>query len=433
MPVTEPERPAAVSTAEAPVGSLWRNADFARFWAGETVSLFGTQVTYLALPLTAIYTFRASAAEVGVLRFVQLAPYIGLALLFGVWVDRHRRRPVMLWTNAARMVLIGLVPVLHLAGWLTMPSLLVIACAVGIASVLFDVSWMPYVPSIVDRRHFVAANAKMAMATSASTVAGPGLAGALVAALTAPVTLVVDAFSYLFAIAALLSVRRQEPVPPAPPERHLLAELRSGLSWVFGRRLLAWLAFGGFWANFSMVTVWTIFLLYGTYQLRFSSFMLGLIFTISSTGGVLGALTAERVLRRFPLGLAYFFSLSGLLLGPVVIAAAGGPKLVVAGLVTVSFFVTNLGLGVANVVVVTLRQVSTPQSLMSRMTACFRMLLYGGGAVGALAAGLLAGWLGDKNALILTAVISALAAAALAMSPVTRLRELPHPDSVSSA
>ena len=100
-------------------------------------------------------------------------------------------------------------------------------------------------------------------------------------------------------------------------ERHLRAELRSGLSCVFGRRLLAWLAFGGFFANFSMVTVWTIFLLYGTYQLRFSSFTLGLIFTISSTGGVLGALVAERVLRRFPVGLTYFFSLSGLLLGPV--------------------------------------------------------------------------------------------------------------------
>jgi MFS family permease len=167
--------------------------------------------------------------------------------------------------------------------------------------------------------------------------------------------------------------------------------------------------------------------LYGTYQLQFSSAALGLIFTISSTGGVIGALIAERVVKRFPLGLTYFFSLSGLLLGPVVIAAAGGPRLVVAGLVTLSFFITNLGLGVANVVVVTLRQVTTPQSLMSRMTACFRMLLYGGGAVGGLSAGLLAGWLGDKNALIVTAAVSALAAALLTVSPVTRLREMPEP------
>ena len=120
MPVIENQ-----TVGEVQGGSLWRNTDFVKFWTGETVSLFGTQVTYLALPLTAIYMFHASATEVGVLRFVQLAPYIGLAMLFGVWVDRHRRRPVMLWTNVVRMVLIGLVPVLHWAGWLSMPALLV--------------------------------------------------------------------------------------------------------------------------------------------------------------------------------------------------------------------------------------------------------------------------------------------------------------------
>lgn len=424
MTVIEPKSQ-AVSQVQA--GSLWRNTDFVRFWTGETVSLFGTQVTYLALPLTAIYTFNASATEVGVLRFVQLAPYIGLALLFGVWVDRHRRRPVMLWTNVIRMVLIGLIPVLHWAGWLNMPVLLVIACAVGIASVMFDVSWMPYVPSIVDPGHYVEANARMAFSTSASTVAGPGLAGGLVAALTAPVTLVVDAFSYLVSIVSLLLVRRREQVPPPAARRHVWQELRSGLTWVFGRPILRWLAVGGFWANFSLVTVWTLFLLYGTQQLRFSPATLGLIFTISSTGGVLGALIAGRVIKRFPLGLTYFVSLAGLLLAPVVIVLAAGPRALVVGLMIFSFFITNLGLGIANVLVVTLRQITTPQSLMSRMTACFRMLLYGGGAVGGLAAGLLASRVGDKNALIVTATASAVAALLLAASPVTRLRELPEP------
>jgi MFS family permease len=424
MPVIKSADPAI---SDARMGSLWRNTDFVKFWTGETVSLFGTQVTYLALPLTAIYSFRASALAVGILRFVQLAPYIGFALLFGAWVDRHRRRPVMLWTNVVRMVLIGLIPVLHWAGWLDMPLLLVVACVVGVASVMFDVSWMPYVPSIVDPRDYVEANAKMAVSTSASSVAGPGLAGFLVAALTAPVTLVVDSFSYLFSIVSLLLVRREEQVPRSAATRHLGQEVRTGLTWVFGRPMLRWLAIGGFWANFSMVTVWTVFLLYGTYQLRFSSFTLGLIFTISSIGGVLGALIAGRVMKRFPLGLTYFVSLFGLLLGPVVIVLAAGPRPVVVALMILSFFITSFGLGIANVVVVTLRQVTTPPSLMSRMTACFRMLLYGGGATGGLAAGLLATWVGDKNALIVIAVVSAVAAVLLALSPVTRLRELPAP------
>lgn len=424
MSVIEPETPAA---SEVYVGSLWRNTDFVKFWLGETVSLFGFQVTYLALPLTAIYTFNASALEVGILRFVQLAPYIGFALLFGVWVDRHRRRPIMLWANVVRMVLIGLIPVLHWTGELTMPLLLVIACAVGVASVVFDVSWMPYVPSIVDPRHYVEANARMAFSTSASTVAGPGLAGALVAVLTAPVTLLADAVSYLVSVVSLLLVRHREPAPQPSAERHVMQELRDGVTWVFGRPVLRWLAVGGFWANFSLITVWTLFLLYGTYQLRFSSSTLGLIFTLSSTGGVIGSVIAGVFMRRFRLGLTYFVSLSGLLLGPVVIVLAAGPRVVVAMLMTLSFFITNFGLGVANVVVVTLRQVTTPPPLMSRMTACFRMLLYGGGALGGLAAGLLAGWLGDKEALIAIIAASLVVVALLALSPVTRLREMPAP------
>jgi MFS family permease len=422
MPVTEPETPARTGVQN---GSLWRDADFVKFWTGETVSLFGIQVTYLALPLTAIYTFRASALEVGVLRFVQLAPYIGLALLFGVWADRHRKRPIMLWTNVIRMVLIGMIPVLHWAGVLNMPVLLVVACTVGIASVMFDVSWMPFVPAIVDPKHYVEANARMAFSTSASTVAGPGLAGALIAALGAPVTLIANSGSYLFSIVTLLLVRRREPDPPARAERHVLQELRVGLSWVFGRPTLRWLAIGGFWANFSMVTVWTIFLLYGTYQLKFSAFTLGLIFTLASTGGLIGSLIAGRVMKWFPLGLTYFFSLSGLLLGPIVIVLAAGPRPVVVAMMILSFFITNFGLGIANVVVVTLRQTTTPMSLMSRMTACFRMLLYGGGAVGGLAAGLLADGLGDKDGIVVMAVVSGVVAVLLAISPVTRLRELP--------
>lgn len=415
------------TSAPADVATLWQNRDFVKFWTGETLSLLGTQVTNLALPLTAIYAFHASDQEVGVLRFVQLAPYIGLALLFGVWVDRHRRRWVMLWTNAVRMVLIAAVPVLHWAGWLNMPVLLVISCAVGIASVLFDVSWMPYVPSIVDPKDYVEANARMGFSMSASSVAGPGIAGLLVAALTAPVALIVDAFSYLVSIMSLLWIRRPEPRPPQPPKRHVGHELRDGLAWVFTRPILRWLAIVGFCCNFSMITVWTMFLLYGTHELGLSSAILGMIFAVASVGGVLGAMLSGTVIKRFPLGPTYFFAQSGLLLGPVVIVLAGGPKAVVVGLMILSFFITYFGLGIANVIIVTVRQTTTPQSLMSRMTACFRMLLFGGGALGGLAAGLLAGWIGDKNALITAATASAAVVILLAISPVTRLRELPPP------
>lgn len=411
-------------SAAAP--SLWHNRDFVKFWTGESLSLLGTQITALALPLIAIEAFDSSEELVGAIRFVELLPYIGLALLFGVWVDRVSRRKVMLWTNVVRMVLIAAVPLMHYAGVLDMPILLAITFAVGVASVLFDVSWMPFVPTLVkDPGHRVEANAKVAVSQSVSDVAGPGMAGVLVAVLSAPGALIVDAFSYVASVVSLVLIRTPEPRPARTRKPQLLRELRDGVDWVFRRPLLRWLALVGFCCNFSMNAVWILFLLYGTGDLQLSSFTIGVILAAASLGGLTGATISTRVIKRIPLGRAYFIAQTGLLLGPTIIVLASGPRPVVVALLTVAFFVTDLGLGVANVIIVTVRQTATPHSMMSRMTACFRTLLFGGGALGALTAGLLAGAIGDRPALAVAAIVSAVVVIALVRSPVSRLRELP--------
>ncbi|GIG56936.1 MFS transporter [Longispora fulva] len=413
---------------EPRTNGLWRNGDFLRFWLGETLSLLGTQVTNLALPLTAIYAFGATDAQVGLLRFLQLAPYLGLALVFGVWVDRARRRRVMLAANLVRMVLLALIPALSALHVLRMTPLLLIACAIGVASVLFDVSWMSYVPTLVrDPRHYVEASAKMGISSSAADVAGPGLAGVLVSALTAPVALVVDACSYLVSVVSLLLIRTPEPRParPAMPRR-LGVELRDGLAWVFRSPVLRALALVGFCCNFSLVTVWTMFLLYGTHDLHLPATALGGVFATASVGGLIGATVSRRVIRRFPLGRVYLVAQSALVLGPALIPLAAGPRPVMVALFVTSFFTTYLGLGVAGVIIVSLRQTSTPQSMMGRMTAVFRTLLFGGGALGGLTAGLLSDAIGHRGALTVAAVASAAIVVALLVSPVSRLRALPE-------
>jgi len=406
--------------------SLWRNRDFLRFWLGESVSLIGTQVTNLALPLTAITAFGASDEQVGLLRFLQLVPYLGLALLIGVWTDRVRRRPVMLGANLVRLVLLALVPLLHWWGALNLPVLLTIACAVGIASVVFDVSWMSYVPVLVKRpEHYVEASARMGASSSAADVAGPGLAGLLVSALGAPVALIVDACSYAVSLLSLLLIRTPEPRPEPAARRHLLAELRDGLAWVMRNSVLRALALIGFCCNFSMITVWTMFLLYGTRDLRLGSTAIGAVFATASVGGLIGALISRRVIARFPLGRVYLVAQSALLLGPTLIAAAAGPRPVMIGMFVLSFFTTYLGLGVAGVVIVSLRQALTPQSMMGRMTAAFRTLLFGGGSLGGLSAGLLVGRIGAHGALTVAAAASAAVVVGLLCSPVRHVRTLP--------
>jgi len=406
--------------------SLWRNRDFLKFWLGETVSLLGTQVTNLALPLTAIRAFGATDEQVGMLRFLQLVPYLGLALLIGVWTDRVRRRPVMLGANIVRLFLIALVPLLYWWHALDLAVLMVIACAVGIASVVFDVSWMSYVPVLVRKpEHYVAASAKMGTSSSAADVAGPGLAGVLVSALTAPVALIADACSYAVSVVSLLLIRTPEPRPEPVAERHLLRELRDGLGWVMHNGVLRALALTGFCCNFSMITVWTMFLLHGTNDLHLTSTTLGAVFATASVGGLIGALISRRVIARFPTGRVYLVAQSALLLGPTLIAVATGPRPVVIAMFVLSFFTTYLGLGVAGVVIVSLRQALTPQSMMGRMTAAFRTLLFGGGALGGLSAGLLAGRIGAENALTVAAAGSAVVVLGLIVSPVSRLKALP--------
>ncbi len=183
-------------TAAGP--SLWRNRDFLTFWSGETFSLFGAQITVLALPLTAVITLDAQPEELGVLRFLQMIPYLLLGPLFGVWVDRHRRRTAMIGANTLRLVLIGLVPLLAWLGRLDMPWLLVITFGVGIGAVLFDISWMSFVPTLIrDPDYLVDANSKLATTSASADAVGPGLAGSLVNLLTAPVAMAVNAGTYL--------------------------------------------------------------------------------------------------------------------------------------------------------------------------------------------------------------------------------------------
>lgn len=408
---------------QAPAPGLWRNADFLKFWLGESASLLGNQVTVLALPLTAISALGASDQQVGLLRFLQLVPYIGFSLLFGVWVDRVRRRSLMLWSNLVRLLLLATIPLLYWLGALGMAVLLVLACAIGTASVLFDLCWMSYVTTLVSSpEQYVEANAKMGVSTSTADVAGPGIAGVIVGWLGAPVALVSQVGTYLLSLGSLLLIRSREPLPEPPPaRRRVLPELREGVRWVFGNRILRWLTLLGFCCNFSMIAVWTLFLLYGTRDLHLPPSTIGTVFATASAGGLLGAVLSRRVIRRFRIGRVYLVSMAALLLGPTVLVLAGGPRPLLLGLFVSSFFITYLGLGVANVVVITLRQTTTPQALMGRMTASFRMVLFGGGALGGLCAGLLSAALGARGALGVVATASALAVVGLLVSPVSRL------------
>lgn len=414
----------AAATAARP--SLWRNRDFLKFWSGETLSLFGTQITVLALPLTAVITLNAQPEELGILRFLQMVPYLLFGPLFGVWVDRHRRRPAMIGANIVRMVLVGLVPLLSAFGALNLPLLLAITFGVGMAAVLFDVSWMSFVPTLVrEPDYLVEANAKLATTSATADAAGPGVAGSLVNLLSAPIAIAANAVTFLGSVLSLLLIRTGE-MPPAPRARRRPGtELAEGLRFVLGNQYIRWVAAVGGLANFFVSATQPMFILYAVRTQHLPPSVLGLILTIGACGGIMGGLMSQRLLRRLRLGHVYAGSLILTFVPSLLLPGASGPAWVVDVLFTAAWFLSFTGLSTVNIVIMSLRQTVTPPAMMGRMNAAVRAVMFGLGALGGPVAGLIAAEAGVRGALWVSTSASAVFVLSVVFSPVSRLRTMP--------
>lgn len=408
--------------------SLWRHRAFLLFWSGETVSLFGTQVTLLALPLTAVLTLHATATELGLIRFAEAAPYVLFTLIFGAWVDRRRRKPVIILANAARGVLIAVVPLLAFLNLLHLSLLGLIALGVGVFTVLFDVTWLAYLPTLVARENLVEANGKMATSASAAEMAGPGLGGVLVQVLTAPIALLADAFSYLVATITLLAIRAPEPAPQTREgeRRSLRGDIGVGLriAWT-NPNLRAIILMSGLW-NMLFGIADTVFVLYAVRELGIQPGALGVIFAVGAVGGLIGSAISTRLGRRGTfgpvLGIAFTFGTVPWLLLP---AVAGSLPLEIVAF-TLAYFCIRMGLGLWGVLTISFRQAITPHHLLGRVGASMRFVSYGLGALGFLLSGALGSLLGLRQALWLAAIgFLAILLATLLATPLPRIRALP--------
>ncbi|HEY6796332.1 MAG TPA: MFS transporter [Kineosporiaceae bacterium] len=402
--------------------------DFRLFWYGETVSLYGTQVTFFVLPATAL-TLGATAGQMGLLRSAELAPYV-FALLAGVAVDRLSARPLMIVANLLRLLLIGMLPVLAWRGDLRMSLLLPVAVAVGTASVVYDVAWMSFVPELVGPDQLVEANSRLGVSASSAQAAGPGLGGLLVAVVRAPYALAVDAASYLFSLVTLALIRTAPRSRPdgAPPSSAgaVLRQLVEGIGYVACEPRLRALAVIGFATNLVITGHSSMVLLYAT-QNGVPASWVGLMLSVSAIAGALGAVLSRRLVERFGPGRLYRWAFALVLCAPVLIPLAGGPGPVFLVVLGLAYGPSFLAMGIGNVVVMSLRQRITPQPLLGRMNAAMRTLLFGGGALGGAATGALADAVGLRPGLAVLAAASVLAVPAVLLSPVSRLRGMPEP------
>jgi predicted MFS family arabinose efflux permease len=406
---------------EAP--PLLRQPEFLKLWAAQSISQIGDQITYLALPLVAVLTLDASAAQMGLLTAAELMPHLLFSLMAGVWIERRaNRKRLMIVADIVRAAVLVSVPLAAAFDLLTFPQLYVVGFVAGTCAVLFDISWATLFVTIVPRRDVVEANSKLNLSRALSFVTGPSAAGFLVQALTAPVTLLVDAFSFIGSALFLGRIRAQEPPIDEDGRESVLQSLRGGLRFVFGDELIRPELLCTATINFFNFVFHAIFVLYATKELGVRPAVLGLALGAGAVGGLAGALVAVRLERLIGIGPAFTLGCVLFPLPLVLVPLATGPELLIALMLGTAEFLSAVGVMILDVNGGSLMLLRTPNRLRSRMSGTYRFVNYGVRPLGALLGGGLGTAIGLQTTLWI-GVIGALAGVIwLVFSPIPRLR-----------
>jgi MFS family permease len=418
---------------------LWRNGAFLTLWAGQTVSEFGSRVTGVALPLVAVLLLGATPQQMGLLSGLQYLPVALASLVAGVWVDRLRRRPLLIATNLIMAAIIGTVPLAAAAGQLRIEQLYVVGPLMGLCGVVFGLAYAAYFRSLVSRHELLEGNTKLRLTSSAAAVAGPGVGGALVQLASAPLALLIDSLSYLVAAVSVWLIRVPEALPlPASRRSGLWREMAEGLRLVWCQPMLRHLGLGGAaWNLFGGASA-ALWPLYVTRELGLSPAVFGALAIAGSLGGLLGALMGERLARRIGVGPILVWSsllmLAGGGLAPLAGVAAAhlgsgtAAALAVPGaMMLAAEALAGISLAVYVVNYSSLRQAITPQHLQGRVNGSMQVMYAAPVPLGAFAGGTIAQHLGTLSTLWLVALGFTVVCAGLLRSPLRRLRDVPAP------
>jgi MFS family permease len=407
---------------------LWRNADFVKLWGSLTITHFGGQVTFLALPLTAALVLNASPFEVGILTALEALPFPLLGLFGGVIVDRARKLPLIVATDLGRGLGLLAVPVCAWLGVLNMPILYVVGFTIGAMTVVGWPAYQVFMTERVGRDNLVEANAKIGVADSAAQLMGPGLAGALIQWLTAPFAILFDALSFFASAAMLRGIAPAATDKPKAVARSMRAEIVEGLSIIWHNRTLRALVWSiGIWQVFRHAFL-AIVVLYAARELGFSAGHVGMLFMTAGLGSLAAAGVTARLNARYGMGVTMLGGIAGTGVAWIVMGSAAGPPWLASLLFGTGLFLLDLTAMIFFINYLSLRQAVTPDALLGRVTATMICLTVAAAPLGGLAGG----WIGEHvglraamffaggGALLLTPLI-------VWFSPLTRMRELPRP------
>jgi MFS family permease len=408
--------------------ALLREREFRSFWLGQTISVFGDQITLLAIPIVAVLVLGADPADMGLLTAAGLLPHLLFSLPAGVWLDRvHRRRRLMIVADIARAAVLAAIPLAFLANVLSIELLFLVTFLIGTLSVAFDISWLTLFGAVAKRDQYVQANSLLSGSRSVSFVGGPAVAGILIQLLGAPITLVLDSISFLGSAFFLGRIRAQEP-PIEHDPGSIRTQLSTGLGFILRDRIIRDTILSVGTVNFFNFCFAALFILYATTYLEVEPGILGLALGAGAVGGIIGAIIAGRVGRRLGIGRAY---LLGLVLFPaplILVPVAAGPMEIVLPLLFLSEFGAGLGVMILDINAGAMLQARVPDQIRGRAGGAFRFLNMGIRPIGATVGGLLGAALGVRETLFVVTVAQLLGALFLVAlrSPVLQLRDMPE-------
>ncbi len=403
--------------------SLFRDSNFMKLWTGQSISVFGAQFSPIAIQAIAVKMLGATSFQLGLLGFLNTISFLVLGLFVGVWVDRHRRRRIMILADIGRSATLLLIPAAALLYGITLNLLYLVTLVAGILTLFFEISYQSYVPSLVNRSQIVEANGKLETTRSSAQAVGPSVAG-FAASISAPLAVLGDTFGYLASSISLLLIRKEETTTGPSGRKSTWHDIREGLSVVFGDNRLRAIAATTATLNLFASAWGAILFKYILQNLGMSLTQAGLAFGIGSLGGVVGALVALRLTRRFGVGTTIVLgaAISG---APAISLYFALPATVFVMLATVIFF-TSFGALIYNIPQVSFRQALVPQEIQGRMNATMRTIVWGTLPLGSLLGGVVGQFIGIQTTIGVMTVLNSVGFLWVLLSPVRAVRDFPR-------
>ena len=405
--------------------------EFIKYWLGQSVSLLGNQFTQLALPIAAAVTLHATALDMGVLGALRSAPALIIGLPAGVWIDRTRRKPVVVWSQWLSAAALATIPLAALMHVLTLGQLFVVAFVTGVAATIQGISMTAFVPTIAGRERLVEANTRVQLSLTVSNLLGPGLAGAAIQLLTAPIAIAFDAAS--FVVGALTSAwARVEEATPAPSGRRGLADVSEGLGWLWRQQLVRAITLTILLSNGGANITFAVVVLYFVTTVGVTPAQLGIVFAVGGVSSLVGARVAGPLVRRGWLGPVMAVGAALFVIGQSGwLIAAYAPRTLVLPILIAFSTLLGTALMVYNVNQQAIRQAVTPDRLLGRVQSGVFVLVSIAQVAGSLIGGAIGQSFGLRTAIAVGVVVSLSAALPSIFSPIRSLRQVPTLTSVT--